>query len=98
MTDLKSDLVFIISLEAVFPTGDGVGPHTVSHREAVSCPHQYSGMGWSGEEGDSTEVVGVVLERTQPGVLIFYHLRTSYYSVECSLYPTVREVSKNSSW
>ena len=40
MTDLESDLVFIILLEAVFPTGDGVGLHTVSHREAVSCPHQ----------------------------------------------------------
>ena len=39
-THLESDLVFIISLEAVFPTGHGVGVHTVPHGVAVGGPHQ----------------------------------------------------------
>ena len=77
MTDLESDLVFIISLEAVFPTGDGVGPHTVSHREAVSGAHQDGVVRRTGEQGHSADMTIEVLQGAQPGVLVLNNLNTT---------------------
>ena len=74
MTDLESDLVFIIPLEAVFPTCDGVELHSVSHRVAVGRPHQYGGVRRPRQQGHPTDVTPAVLEGTQPGVLVLNYL------------------------
>ena len=64
MTDLESDLVFIIPLKAVFATGDGVGLHTVAHGVAVGGPHQDGLVRGPGQQGHPTDVTPAVLEGT----------------------------------
>ena len=75
--DLESDLIIIIFLEAVLPTGHGVGVHTVSHREAVSGPHQNGAVRGPGEQSHPTDVAAAVLQGAQPGVLVLNNLNTT---------------------
>merc|ERR1712241_1557309 len=92
LLDLESDLGFIILLEAVFPTGDGVGPHTVSHREAVSCPHQDGVVRGTREQGHPADMTATVLQGAQPGVLVIKNLRSSNNFSGAPLDSAVREV------
>ena len=77
MTDLESDLVLVVSLEAVLPTGDGVGVHAVSHGVAVSGPHQNGAVRGPGEQSHPTDVAAAVLQGAQPGVLVLNNLNTT---------------------